>query len=94
MHRRVEIAYFTLEGFEARGFATATARALCGIADQAAERPLVVAKTLAQPNASTRILRRLGFALVGDTHDDEVGTAWLWERPAGGSPVPTVGRRA
>lgn len=81
---RVEIAYFTLDAHRQRGHATRTARALCTIALRAPERPLVFGKTLPAPDASTRILRGLGFVQVGEVADHEVGTVWLWERPAHG----------
>lgn len=39
----------------------------------------VVAHTLREPSASTRVLERSGFCIVGDEHDD--GTpVWRWER--------------
>ncbi|WP_144186830.1 GNAT family N-acetyltransferase [Elioraea rosea] len=77
---RVAIAYFTLADFEGRGIATLTARHLCAIAATAKPPPTIVAKTLPEPNASTRVLPRSGFAHVGEVHDDKPGTAWLWER--------------
>jgi RimJ/RimL family protein N-acetyltransferase len=77
--RRVEIAYFTLPEHERNGYATATARSLLSIAREADPTVTVIAKTLPEENASTHILRRHGFQFAGDTHDDDVGLAWLWE---------------
>ena len=76
---RVEIAYYTEPGQEGRGFATRTAQALVYIARAAAPGVVVFAKTLPEQNASTRILEKLGFAFAGETTDEDVGRAWLWE---------------
>lgn len=80
MNGQVEIAYYTVPEFEGKGIATATAQALLDIAEQTDNRLTVIAKTLPQINASTRILSKLGFCHTGVTIDDEVGEAWLWER--------------
>ncbi len=80
MNRRVEIAYYTLPEFEGKGIATATAQALLDIAERTNNGLTVIAKTLPQINASTRILSKLEFCHTGLTIDDEVGEAWLWER--------------
>ena len=40
----------------------------------------VVAHTLREPSASTRVLERRGFRHVGDEHEDGV-PVWRWERP-------------
>jgi [ribosomal protein S5]-alanine N-acetyltransferase len=39
----------------------------------------LVAHTLAQENASVRILRRLGMKQVGETIDPDDGPVWRWE---------------
>ncbi len=74
----VEIAYFTFPEFEGRGYATAMARELLNRAVQSGAVREVVAHTLPKRNASTRILERVGLHLVGNAHDEEVGTVWLW----------------
>lgn len=76
----VEIAYFTLPAFERRGHGARTARALVGIAQAAGL--AVHAYTLMEENASTRILRGLGFAIAGTAEDDDAGTVWHWRLPA------------
>jgi RimJ/RimL family protein N-acetyltransferase len=77
----VEIAYYTFSEFEGRGYATAMAAALVRMA--AAEGVATVcAQTAPEPNASTRILEKLGFSRTGEAVDDEIGRAWVWERPA------------
>lgn len=75
----VEIAYMTFPAFEGRGHATAMAAALTRIAF-AAGAPLVIAHTLPQENASTRVLLRNGFVFSGETIDPEDGLVWRWER--------------
>src|SRR5262249_22021454 len=74
----VEIAYFTFPEFEGRGYATAMASELLHRALQSATVRDVVAHTLAEPNASTRILEKVGMHLVGEAQDPEVGTIWVW----------------
>lgn len=38
----------------------------------------MTAFTLAEQNASTRILQRLGFTLFGSAHDPDAGDVWEW----------------
>jgi RimJ/RimL family protein N-acetyltransferase len=40
----------------------------------------VIAHTLAEPNASTRVLANLGFEHTQTIEDPEDGTIWRWER--------------
>ena len=75
----VEIAYFTRTGREGEGLAGRTAAALVAIARQTAPALPIWAKTLCEENASTRVLRRLGFVQTGTAHDHEIGLAWRWE---------------
>lgn len=75
----VEIAYFTYPGFEGRGYATAMARQLVELASRAPEVRRVVAHTLPETNASTRILERLGMAFAGEVVDPDDGLVWRWE---------------
>ena len=74
----VEVAYFTFPGFEGRGYATAMARELLKRALQFRAVREVVAHTLPERNASTRILEKVGLHLVGEAYDAEVGKVWLW----------------
>lgn len=78
----VEIAYGTLNGWEGRGVATATARQLTAIAlgDRAIHR--VIAHTLPERNASCRVLEKAGYQLAGEVIDPEDGRVWRWERMA------------
>ena len=75
---RVEIAYFTVPGSEGSGYATRTARALVAIARQADPTLLIAAQTLPEENASTSILRKLGFSQHGCVVHPEDGEVWEW----------------
>lgn len=78
VHGRAEIAYFTLEDYRGKGFATCTARALVDIARAADPAIELFAKTAPEANASVRILQRLGFTFQGTVNDHEIGPAWAW----------------
>jgi len=87
---RVEIAYYTFPPHEGRGVAGAMARALLAVAAAAPEVREVVAHTLPEANASTHVLKRAGFAFVGDHDDPEDGPVWRWTRDPALSPVAGV----
>lgn len=74
----VEIAYYTFPQNEGRGVATRMAMRLIEIA--AANDPSVVVKahTLPEENASTAILRRLGFGRSETIIHPEDGEIWVW----------------
>jgi RimJ/RimL family protein N-acetyltransferase len=75
----VEIAYFTFPTHEGRGVATRMATGLIEIAgENGATR--IKAQTLPQANASTHILEKLGFYLVGAVMHPEDGEVWEWHR--------------
>lgn len=76
---RVEIAYSTLPGFEGQGIATSMARELVRIAQQEIQGVKVFAQTLPAESASTTILKKLGFQLLGSVEHREDGTVWEWE---------------
>ena len=40
---------------------------------------VVVARTLATENASTRVLTRCGFTRTAEPADPDEGPVWLWE---------------
>lgn len=75
---QVEIAYFTLPDHEGQGFASLTARSLVALARKADPTVILTAKTMPKDNASTAILRRLGFVQDGVVTDHEIGNAWHW----------------
>lgn len=74
----VEIAYFTLKEHERRGYASQTAAGLVDIARHASPQVQLKAFTLMEQNASTRILQRLGFKVVGTSQDPDAGEVWEW----------------
>ncbi len=76
---RVEIAYYTIPAEQGRGYATATARALLDIARRTDPSLHVIARTLPEQNASTAILRKLGFTVAGMASDADAGPVWEWE---------------
>lgn len=76
--KTVEIAYFTFPGHEGKGYATAMAHALTQIALSQPDVPQVIAHTLPQTNASTKVLQNVGMKFVGDVIDPEDGPVWRW----------------
>ena len=74
----VEIAYFTLDELKNQGHATKTARHLVEIAKRSDPSLVVRAFTLPEFNASTKILDRLGFRMVGVAQDPDAGEVWEW----------------
>ncbi len=76
---RLEIAYGTLPGHEGKGVATTMAKALVEMVDQEGADLTVFAQTLPEGNASTSILKKLGFTLAGTVEHPEDGTVWEWE---------------
>jgi RimJ/RimL family protein N-acetyltransferase len=88
----VEIAYFTFPEFERRGYGGAMAEALVQQAIGSGIVRVVHAHTLPEPNASTRILTRLGFTCTGTVIDDPAdGPVWHWARAVRDDPAtPTA----
>jgi RimJ/RimL family protein N-acetyltransferase len=74
----VEIAYFTFPGNDGRGVATRMAALLISLAKASAPNVVVTAHTLPEENASTRVLRKLGFVLDGLRIHEEDGLIWVW----------------
>jgi ribosomal-protein-alanine N-acetyltransferase len=78
----VEIAYGIAPPYQGRGYATEVANALIDFASRDAHVKRVRAHTLAQTNASTRVLEKCGFKKTGETVDPENNlTVWRWEKP-------------
>jgi len=79
----VEIAYGIAPGYQGNGYATEAAIALIEFARKDARVKTICAHTLAETNASTRILEKCGFKKTGDAVDPENNLpVWRWERPA------------
>jgi RimJ/RimL family protein N-acetyltransferase len=83
----VEIAYHTFPEFERRGYATEMARALLERALQSGAVREIVAHTLPESSASTRVLEKVGLQRVGDALDPEVGRVWRWAHRPGVQPT-------
>jgi len=75
----VEIAYFTYPGFEGLGYATGMARKLIALASGSPTVQRIIAHTLPETSASTRVLERVGMKHVGEVIDPEDGRVWRWE---------------
>lgn len=76
----VEIAYMINPDQQGRGYATEAAAALTAYAFTDARVRLVLAHTLPEANASTRVLTKCGFRQVGEVIDPDDGLVWRWEK--------------
>ncbi len=79
----VEIAYFTYPQFEGRDTPREMARKLVELATQTGAVGSIIAHTLPETSASTRVLEKAGLALVGEVIDPEDGRVWRWYRRVG-----------
>ncbi|MEM8680807.1 MAG: GNAT family N-acetyltransferase, partial [Planctomycetota bacterium] len=77
----VEIAYFTYPGYEHLGYATAMAVKLLDLASRSSSVKQVIAHTLPQVSASTRVLEKVNMRFVGEVTDPEDGVVWQWCLP-------------
>ena len=75
---RVEIAYCTFPEFEGQGVATSMARQIVALAESRAPESVVAAQTLPEPNASHRILEKIGFRHVSTLDHPDDGEVWEW----------------
>jgi ribosomal-protein-alanine N-acetyltransferase len=78
-NNRVEIAYFTFPGHESRGVATRMAGELIRLALDKMPAVKVAAQTLPEKNASTSVLKKLRFHMVGTVDHPEDGQVWEWQ---------------
>lgn len=77
---KVEIAYGTVPGNEGQGIATEICRRLTLLATEEAPDINITARTLRIENASTSILRKNGYQLLGTVNDPEDGLVWEWKK--------------
>jgi [ribosomal protein S5]-alanine N-acetyltransferase len=75
----VEIAYLTYPDFEGKGYATSMARKLISLASHCPTVKRVVAHTLPEVNASTRVLEKVTMTFVGEVIDPDDGRVWQWQ---------------
>jgi RimJ/RimL family protein N-acetyltransferase len=76
----VEIAYGIAPGFQKQGYATEAAAAGVEFAFGRELVRVVRAHTLPEANASTQVLKKCGFAFLGEAVEPEDGTVWRWEK--------------
>jgi RimJ/RimL family protein N-acetyltransferase len=81
-NERVEIAYFTFPEHESRGVATRMAAELIRLALDKMPAVTVIAQTLPEENASTSVLRKLNFRMVGSVEHPQDGLVWEWQLSA------------
>lgn len=74
-----EIAYCTFPGHEGRGVALEMATELLRVARAAQPSIVLQAQTLPERSASTTILAKLGFTMVGEVDHPEDGRVWEWQ---------------
>ena len=74
---KVEIAYYTFEPFQGKGYGTKMCAKLIDIAAAQSD-VFVFARTMPEPNASTTILNKNGFKCIGSVIDPEDGEVWEW----------------
>ena len=75
----VELAYVVEEEHQGNGYATEAAAALTAFAFSFERVKTVLAHTLPESNASTRVLTKCGFQRIGAVQDPEDGLVWRWE---------------
>ena len=74
----VEIGYAFSPVYWNQGLATEAAKGLTEYAFANANVKMVDAHTLAEENASTRVLQKCGMTKIGEKFDDEDGHIWHW----------------
>jgi [ribosomal protein S5]-alanine N-acetyltransferase len=75
----IEIAYGTFEQFRNQGIGTAICRLLVDLSLKTDSPIRITARTLAENNFSTKILKKNNFIFLGDVYDPEDGNLWEWE---------------
>ena len=79
----VEIGYAIAPAFRGRGLATLAAKTMIGRAYETPRVTTILAHTLMEKNASTRILENVGFVFVGVVEEDGHGEVWRWRLQRG-----------
>jgi ribosomal-protein-alanine N-acetyltransferase len=94
-----ELGYAVAPSRQCRGIATAAVREFVEHARRAGLRA-VCAHTLAEKNASTKVLERCGFVRTAELVDPDEGPVWRWElqirpevSPSGGGDGPAPNER-
>ena len=75
----VEIGYEIASEYWNRGWATEAAQGMIEYAFSHEEVRAVIAHTLAQTNASNRVLQKVGMRFIAEVDDPEEGKVWRWQ---------------
>ena len=75
----VEIGYEIASDYWNRGLATEAAQGMFEYAFAHQEVRAVIAHTLAQTNASNRVLQKVGMQFIDEVDDPEEGKVWRWQ---------------
>ena len=75
----VEIGYEVAPGFRKQGLATEIAQGLRDHAFSFPEVSKVLAHTMPEQNASTRVLEKCGFKMINELEIADEGRIWRWE---------------
>ncbi len=75
----VEVGYSVAPSYQNLGIATETVKALTFNAKTHEDVELVIAHTLPQSSASTRVLTKCSFIHTTDIDDPDDGLVWRWE---------------
>lgn len=79
VNNKIEIAYGTFPDYQLQGIGTGICRKLVEIAQNTDPNLIITARTLPENNASTRILQKNNFQLLGTIIDDEDGAVYEWQ---------------
>lgn len=74
----VEIGYEIIPNYRNQGLATEVAQGLIDYAFSYPQVQLVIAHTLAEKNASTKVLEKVGMFYQETINDPEDGMIWRW----------------
>ncbi|MBD2113216.1 MULTISPECIES: GNAT family N-acetyltransferase [Cyanophyceae] len=75
----VEIGYEIAADYWNRGFATEAAQGMIDYAFAQREVQTVIAHTLAEENASNRVLQKVGMRYVAEVDNSELGKIYRWQ---------------
>ena len=75
----IEIGYEIASEYWNRGLATEAAQGMMDYAFSHEEVRAVIAHTLAQRNASNRVLQKVGMKFIAEVNDPEEGKIWRWQ---------------
>ncbi len=75
----IEIGYEIAAEYWNRGLATEAAQGMVDYAFSHEEVRAVIAHTLAQRNASNRVLQKVGMKFIAEVDDPEEGKIWRWQ---------------